>query len=125
MFTMCNSKKTSDTMQNDILDFEFYKEATLTGLYTESNIIKRGEITNTGHYKIIVNDTLEVILLPPYKKEAIRSAAEVKNFKGKKVTVTGVIVENTSLSAPSIEERSTSVHIPCFITIESIQLAKE
>ncbi len=112
-------------MQNEILDFEFYKEATLTGVYVESYIIKRGEATHTGHYKIIVNDTLEVTLLPPYKKEAIRPASEVKNFKGKKVTVTGIIVANTSLSAPSIEERPTSVNIPCFITIESIQLAKK
>lgn len=112
-------------MQNDILDFEFYKEATLTGLYTESNLAKRGEEVHTGHYKIIVNDTLEVILLPPYEKEAIRSKIEVEKFKGKKVTVRGIIVEDTDLSKSSLEEQPLSVNIPCFITIESIQLAKK
>ena len=125
VFTMCNSKKTADTMQNDILDFEFNKEVTLTGLYTKSSIAKRGEALHTGHYKIVVNDTLEVILLQPYKKEAIRKKEEVESFEGKKVTVTGIIMAKTTLSAPSLENRPASVNIPCFITIESIELAEQ
>jgi len=125
LLTMCDSKKTADTMQNDILDFEFNNEVTLTGLYTESNIAKRGDALHTGHYKIVVNDTLEVILLQPYKKEAIRKKEEVEKFNGKNVTVTGIIMAKTSLSAPSLENRPPSVNIPCFITIESIKLAEQ
>ncbi|RKM97615.1 hypothetical protein D7036_20440, partial [Aquimarina sp. BL5] len=69
-------------------------------------------------------DLKEVILLPPYSKESVRPKEEVQSFEGKKVEVTGVIKENTSLSPPSLENQPISVNIPCFITIESIQLAK-
>ena len=50
---------------------------------------------------------------------------EFQKFEGKKVTVTGIITEDTSFSEPSLEEQPVSVDIPCFITIASIHLAKE
>lgn len=125
VLTMCNSKTTTNTMQNGDIDFQFNETATLTGFYVKSILSKRGEGEHTGHYKIVVNDTLEVILLPPYLKEAIRPEKEFQKFEGKKVTVTGIITEDTSFSEPSLEEQPVSVDIPCFITIVSIHLAKE
>jgi hypothetical protein len=125
MFAMCNPKKTAHPMEDNTVDFEFYKEATLTGIYTESTILKRGEDSEKGYFKIVVNDTLEVTLLPPYEKKAIRPAEEVEKYNGKRVTVTGIIVEDTELSeTTSIEEQPLSVNIACFITIESIKLAE-
>ena len=111
-------------MEDNTVDFEFYKEVTLTGIYTESTLLKRGEDSAKGYFKIVVNDTLEVTLLPPYDQKAIRPTEEVEKYKGKRVTVTGIIVEDTELDeTTSIEEQPLSVNIPCFITIESITLA--
>ncbi len=112
-------------MQNNNSDFQFNKEVTLTGIYVKSTISKMGPGDHLGHYKIIVNDSLEVILLPPYLKEAVRPKEEVQSFEGKKVSVTGIILENTAFSKPSLENQPIAVNIPCFITIESIDLAKE
>lgn len=113
-------------MEDISTDFEFNKSITLTGRYVKSIISKRGQGDHMGHYKIITdNDNLkEVILLPPYFEESVRPKEEVQSFEGKKVEVTGVIRENTSLSPPSLEKQPISVNIPCFITIESIRLAK-
>jgi hypothetical protein len=121
----CNSKKSPDSMQNNNSNFQFNKKVTLTGTYVKSTLSKRGEGEHPGHYKIIVNDSMEVILLPPYLKEAVRPKEEVQRFEGKKVIVTGIIVENTAFSEPSLEDQPLTVNIPCFITIESIGLAKE
>ena len=112
-------------MQNNNTGLQFNKKVTLTGTYVKSTISKRGQGDHHGHYKIIVNDSLEVILLPPYLKEAVRPKEEVQRFEGKKVTVTGIIRENTAFSEPSLENQPITVNIPCFITIESIHLAKE
>ncbi len=112
-------------MQNNNTHFQFNTKVTLTGTYVKSTISKRGQGDHPGHYKIIVNDSLEVILLPPYLKEAVRPKEEAQSFEGKKVIVTGIILENTAFSEPSLENQPITVNIPCFITIESIHLAKE
>jgi hypothetical protein len=118
------TQKNDTGMQDNNADVQFNKKVTITGMYAKSNIAKRGAADNSGHYKIIVNESLEVILLPPYLKEAVRPTEEVKNFEGKKVTVTGIIMANTAFSEPSLENQPITVNIPCFITIESIELAK-
>jgi hypothetical protein len=110
---------------NNSADLEYNKNVILTGTYVKSIVSKRGQGDHMGHYKIIVNDSLEVILLPPYLKEAVRPKEEVQNFEGKKVSVTGIILERTALSAPSLDDQPISVKIPCFVTIESIHLAKK
>jgi hypothetical protein len=120
----CNSKK-SNSMQNNSIDFKFNERVTLIGVYTKSIISKRDKKDHHGHYKIIVNDSLEVNLLPPYLKEALRPKKEVQSFEGEKVVVTGVILKNTAFSEPSLENQPLTVSVPCFITIESIHLAKE
>jgi hypothetical protein len=112
-------------MQNNNTDFQFNKKVTLTGTYVKSIISKRGQGDHLGHYKIIVNDFLEVILLPPYLKEAVRPEEEVQSFEGKKVIVTGIILKNTAFSEPSLENQPLTINVPCFVTIESIHLAKE
>lgn len=112
-------------MQNNKTGFQFNKKVTLTGTYVKSSLLKRGQGDHLGHYKIMVNDSMEVTLLPPYLKEAVRPKEEVQRFEGEKVTVTGIIVPNTSFSEPSLEHQPVTVNIPCFITIESISLAKE
>lgn len=104
---------------------EFNKEVTLIGTYTKSFLSKKENKDHSGHYKIIINDSLEVNLLPPYHKEAERPEDEVQKFEGKKVAVTGVVSKNTSLSEPSLENQPLKVDIPCFVTIESIRLANE
>jgi len=112
-------------MQNSNTGLQFNKSVSLTGTYVKGTLSKRGQGDHQGHYKIIVNDSLEVNLLPPYLKEAVRPKEEVYRFEGKKVTVTGVIQEKTAFSKPSLEEQPLTVNIPCFITIESIRLAKK
>lgn len=124
MVITCNLNK-SAIMQNNNTEFQFNEKVTLIGTYVKSSISKRGEGGHLGHYKIIVNDSLDVILLPPYLKEAVRTKEEVQSFEGKKVIVTGIILEHTAFSEPSLENQPITVNIPCFITIESIQLAKE
>lgn len=120
----CNSKKPVD-MENKNIGLQYDKKVTLSGIYTKSILSKKGQAGHTGHYKIIVNDSVEVILLPPYLKEAVRSKEEVRRFEGKRVSVTGIISKSTFLSAPSLEDQPLTVNIPCFIEIESIHLAKE
>ena len=112
-------------MQNNSTSLQFNKKVALTGIYAKSTISKRGQADHTGHYKIIVNDTLEVNLLPPYLKEAVRPKEEVQSFEGKRVIVEGIILEKTAFSEPSLQDQPITVNIPCFITIESIRLAKE
>jgi len=86
---------------------------------------RKDQADHAGHYKIIVNDSLEVNLLPPYLEDAVRPKEEVQKFEGKKVTVTGIILQHTALSKPSLEYQPQTVDVPCFITIESIHLAEE
>lgn len=112
-------------MQNNSIDFKFNEKVTLTGVYGKSIMSKRDREDHHGHYKIIVNDSLEVNLLPPYLKEALRPKKEVQSFEGKKVVVTGIILKSTAFSEPSLENQPLMVNVPCFITIESICLAKE
>lgn len=112
-------------MKKNNAGFQFNKTVTLEGIYVKSIISKRDNGEHLGHYKIIVNGSREVILFPPYLKEAIRPKEEVQMFEGKKVIVTGTILEHTALSAPSLEDQPLSVNVPCFITIESIQLAEK
>ena len=104
---------------------KFNEMVTVTGTYTRSTLSKVGQGGDSKYFKIVVNDSLEIILLPPYLKEALRSKEEILRFEGKKVTVTGIILERTPLSKPSLEQQPLTVDIPCFITIESIMLAKE
>jgi len=118
-----NLKKSPDTMQFFDTNLQFNKTVTLTGTYVKSILSMRGGGDHQGHYKIIVNDSLEVILLPPYLKDAVRPMEEVHSFEGKKVIVTGLIVDNTPFSEPTLENQPLTVNVPCFITIESIRLA--
>ncbi|HAS39231.1 MAG TPA: hypothetical protein DCS93_02075 [Microscillaceae bacterium] len=117
--------KPSKSTQNTMTEIKFNQKTTLTGVYTKSIIAKRGAGEHRGHYKIVVNDTLEVNLLPPYEAAAVRSSEEVARFEGKQVTVTGLLEEDTSLSEPSIENEPLTVNTPCFATIESIALAEK
>ncbi|WP_153801255.1 hypothetical protein [Foetidibacter luteolus] len=112
-------------MSSNDTGFSTNEKVTLTGTYARSNLSKSGQEDGSGYYKIVVSDSLEVILLPPYKEEAVRPKEEVQRFEGKKVTVTGIVMEHTPFSKPSLEEQPVTVDIPCFITIESIQLAGE
>ncbi len=125
LFTACGSDSKSNEMENQTTEFEYGKSAVLIGTYVKSIVSQKDDAEHLGHYKIIVNDSLEVNLLPPYLAEAVRPKEEIEKFEEKKVKVMGIIVENTALSAPSLEDQPLSVDIPCFITIESIQLAKE
>jgi hypothetical protein len=112
-------------MENSLSNLRFNEKVTLTGVYTKSIIANRGPGEHQGHYKVIINDTLEVILLPPYHQEAIRPEEEVQLYEGKKVIVTGIISERTLLSRPSLESQPQSINIPCFVTIDDIHLVEE
>jgi len=125
LLAMYSSIRSPNSMKNNNADFQFNTNVTLTGRYVKSTLSERGQGDHRGHYKIIVNDSLEVILLPPYLKESVRPDEEIKSFEEKKVIVTGIILENTAFSESSLENQPLTVNIPCFITIESIHLAKE
>jgi hypothetical protein len=77
-----------------------------------------------GMYKIEVNDSLSIILYPPYDPRSKRSADEIENFEGKKVEVTGIISAKTYLNEPSLNAAPQAVSIPCFVEIRSIKLQK-
>ena len=116
--------KSPNNMEKNKIDFKFNERVTLIGIYAKNIISKKGVGEHKGHYKLIVNDSIEVFLLPPYHKEAIRSKKEAQSFEGKKVEVTGIIREKTSFSVPSLENQPLTLNKPCFVSIESIQLAK-
>lgn len=105
-------------------ELKFGQTATLMGVYTKNVIAQKTPSQHRGLYKIVVNDTLEVMLLPPYEKAAVRLEAEVARFEGKKVIVTGRIEEITSVYDPLKEEDPPLVWIPNFATIERISLAR-
>jgi cytochrome c-type biogenesis protein CcmE len=101
------------------------KELTVVGVYKPVSFNQKpGKEVFSGHYKIQVNDTLAVVLLPPYKPESKRSSEEVKKFEGKKVKVVGMISDKTYMEAPSLANAPLTVSIPCFTEIKSIEPAE-
>ncbi|MFK7798853.1 MAG: hypothetical protein AB8E82_15485 [Aureispira sp.] len=104
--------------------FDFEKEVSLTGIYKESILAKKEGAEHLGHYKIVVDASTEVVLIAPYRPESKRSKDEVKQFEGKKVTVTGMVGPTTYLQKPSFSYRASSVNVPCFVSISSIKLAE-
>ena len=124
-FIECNITKSPENMQNNNTEIQYNTKVTMTGTYVKSTLSTRGEGNHSGLYKLKINDSLEVNLLPPYHKEAVRPKDEVHSFEGKNVIVTGIILRNTAFSEPSLENQPLAVNIPCFITIDSIHLAKE
>jgi hypothetical protein len=99
------------------------KEVTIIGTYKKAFLNQDERNTEFyGQYKIEVNDSLSVILYPPYDQESKRSEDEIKNLEGKKVKVIGTISDITYLNEPSLEEPSQTVSIPCFVKIRFIKL---
>jgi len=97
---------------------------TITGIYTKSILTRKGLIGIPEHYKLRVNEELDVILLPPYDPESVREQAEVQRMEGRLAKVTGIIVEKTYMEEPDLESPVQSVDTPCFITIENIDLVE-
>ncbi|WP_028978319.1 hypothetical protein [Sporocytophaga myxococcoides] len=99
------------------------KDLTVVGTYKPVSLIQKpGKEEYSGHYKVEVNDTLSIILLPPYNPESKRSADEVQKFEGKRVKVSGTISDKTYMEPPSIQNASLSLSHPCFTEIKSIEL---
>lgn len=120
-----NSKSMKKYIPTDLRKLKYNQKATLVGVYTKNIISQRGPGEHRGHYKIVVNDSLQVMLLPPYEKEAIRSKEEVQLFEGKKVMVTGIIKEITFAYDPYGDQEPPFIFTPNFSTIEDIRLAEE
>ena len=120
----CVSQKKSAKWTKDNASIVFNEVNSVSGVYAKSILAQRGEGEHAGHYKIVVNDTLEIALLPPYRAEAIRPKEEVARMEGKRVRVTGVVSKRTHMSKPSIDAQPLSVSMPCFTTIDSIELEK-
>lgn len=98
----------------------------IEGVYTKSIVaVKPGSNIFSGRYKLQVNDSLDIIILPPYKKGSVRPQEEVERFEGKRVVITGVVESNTYLSEPSLENSPQTVSIPCFISVEKIELLND
>jgi hypothetical protein len=99
------------------------KEVAITGIYKKALLNQNDKNTTFyGVYKIEVNDTLSVILCPPYNPESKRSAYEIKRLEGKKVKVIGTISDKTFLNEHSIDSAPQTVSMPCFIKIRFIKL---
>jgi hypothetical protein len=99
------------------------KEVTIIGTYKKAFLNQNDKNTEFyGQYKIEVNDSLSIILYPPYDEESKRSEEEIKNLEGKKVKVIGTIIDKTYLNEPSIDVEPQTVSIPCFIKIRFIKL---
>jgi len=113
-----HSTKTMDIKYNEI--------NTVTGLYVKSVLAQKSEIEeHFGHYKLIVNDSLEIILLPPYDPISIRPQEEVQRMEGKFVKVSGVIMDKTYMEKPTLDNDPQYMAKPCFITIDKIGLVNE
>lgn len=121
IFTHCTVVKDQNMNKKENI-LVFNQETSIVGIYQKCILSKRQEATHQGYYKIIVNDQLEIVLLPPYEKEAKRPADEVQQFEGKKVRVTGVVEEETYMEEPSLDYDVLTVDIPCFASIKSIEL---
>jgi len=101
------------------------KELTVVGIYKPVSLSQKpGKEIYSGHYKIEVNDTLSIVLLPPYKPESKRPLDEVQRFEGKKVKVVGTISQKTYMDAPSLMNEPLTLSIPCFTEIKSIEAAE-
>lgn len=112
-----------NTMQ-DVQQLEG-KEVTVIGRYDEAIINKhRQNRVHMGHYQVRINDSLSVLLLPPFMKESKRSDDEVLRLNRKKVKVTGTISATTSMSRPSLENQPLTVNLPCFLNIKSIEVVE-
>lgn len=123
LMTACLPPK-KEKMSKEENTLVFNKETTIIGIYKKCILSKKKEAPHQGHYKIVLDDNTEVVLLPPYEQEAKRSAEEVEQYEGKKVKVKGIIEEETYLEEPSLDYESLTVDVPCFVSITSIQLAK-
>ena len=67
----CISKqRPNKEMSKNNLNISYNEINTISGVYAKGILSQREEGDHMGHYKIIVNDTLEITLLPPYSKEA-------------------------------------------------------
>ncbi|HEY8401455.1 MAG TPA: hypothetical protein VIK89_09350 [Cytophagaceae bacterium] len=127
-FVLCQCQKRN--MMSGITSVEEIKqnqgkEITVTGIYKPVSLHQKpGKTEYTGHYKIEVNDSLSVILLPPYNPESKRPSEEVKKYEGKKVKVTGIVTDKTYMEAPSIDNAPLTLSTPSFTEIKSIELAE-
>ncbi|MCR6640641.1 MAG: hypothetical protein NVV82_16975 [Sporocytophaga sp.] len=99
------------------------KDLTVVGTYKPVSLSqKSGTEVHSGHYKIEVNDTLSIVLLPPYNPESKRPSDEVQKFEGKRVKVNGTISDKTYMEPPFIGKEPLTLSLPCFTEIKSIEL---
>lgn len=123
IFSMsCHSKMKQMEHQHTVL--QEGAMVTLKGVYTKSVMSQKPGNNSYGHYKIVVNDTLSVNLLPPYEKESVRPEPEVAEMEGKLVEVAGVFSDRTYMEQPGIDHDAQWVNTPCFTSIEHIRLVK-
>jgi len=108
--------------KKNTMKIKYNEVNTIKGIYLKSDLTQKKNNQNAGYYKIKVNDTLEICLLPPYNPKAIRPQEEIVEMEGKMVHVTGIILHKTYLEKPGLENEPLSINKPCFITIESIRL---
>ncbi|MBO9701821.1 MAG: hypothetical protein J7604_16560 [Sporocytophaga sp.] len=99
------------------------KDLTVVGTYKPVSLNQKpGTVEYSGHYKIEVNDTLSIVLLPPYNSESKRPTDEIQKFEGKRVKVSGIISDKTYMEPPSIQNAPLTLSLPCFTEIKSIEL---
>lgn len=98
------------------------KSVTVTGVYMKSKLAVKPDFSAfSGRYKLVVNDSIEIVILPPHDNASIRSKEEVEQFENKRVRITGTISTHTYLEKPSLDNSSQTVSIPCFTSVEKIE----
>lgn len=107
------------------MEIEYNKLNTVTGIYKKAFYNRKEPARHQGYYKIKVNDRLEINLLPPYDVKAVRPLSEATRLEGKTVRVRGIIVEETFMEKPDLNGSVQSLQMPCFVSIESIELVEE
>ncbi len=88
------------------------------GIYQQVDLRMKQEnpvVLHKGHVAILLEDNYWAFLLPPEKKEAIRTKEEIEYYEGKIVEVVGRCQSN-------IPQRGNTMRAACFTEIHAINL---
>lgn len=94
-------------------------EILLEGKYELLNVSQRSDrVVYNGRVQIILLDGFSVCL--ERNKAGIRSESEINNFKGKKVRVKGILLNNVQIWGNGLE---ACLAMPCITEIKSIEFS--
>ena len=96
-------------------------EVRVVGIYQQADIRKRPipPAVYRGNVKIVLNSSGGILLYPMWHPDAIRYPEEIERYEGQRVIVTGRVVPE----APGDPRGAATLIGPCFVTVDTIELA--